>query len=65
MKVIFSVMKTTVAVVKIKPEKVLLCMGFEPMTSAISVQCSTNTCSQSLIHHFAGLLRTNIRPAPS
>ena len=60
MKAIFSVMKTTVAVVKIKPEKVLLCMGFEPMTSAISVQCS-----QSFIHHFTGLLRTNIRPAPS
>ena len=35
-------MNTTSAVVKIGPEKIQACMGFEPMTSAIPVQCSTN-----------------------
>ena len=28
--------------VKIMPEKTQACMGFEPMTSTIPVQCSTN-----------------------
>ena len=41
-KAIFTVMNTTSAVVKIGPEKIQACMGFEPMTSAIPVQCSTN-----------------------
>ena len=45
MKAIFSLLKTTLAVVKIKPEKMLVCTGFEPMTSVTPVQCSTNTCS--------------------
>ena len=42
MKAIFAVMNTTSAVVKIRPEKIQACTGFEPMTSAIPVQRSTN-----------------------
>ena len=47
MKVIFAVMNTTFkclkAVVKRRPEKKnQACTGFEPMTSTIPVQCSTN-----------------------
>ena len=41
-KVIFAVMKTTSAVVKIKPGKIQAFKGFEPMSSAILVQRSTN-----------------------
>ena len=43
MKVILAVMCTTWAVVKIRPEKkIQACTEFEPMTSVIPVQCSTN-----------------------
>ena len=43
MKVNLAVMCTTQAVVKIRPEKKnQACTGFEPMTSAIPVQRSTN-----------------------
>ena len=41
-KVIFAVMNTTSAVVKIKPGKIQAFKGFEPMTFAILVQRSTN-----------------------
>ena len=41
MKTVCAEMNTTKAVVKIRPEKIQGCMGFEPMTSAIPVQCST------------------------
>ena len=42
-KVIFAVMNTTSAVVKIKPGKIQAFKGFEPMSSAIIlVQRSTN-----------------------
>ena len=41
-KVIFAVMNTTLAVVKIKPGKIQAFKGFEPMSSAILVQRSTN-----------------------
>ena len=42
MKAIYAVMNTSGAIVKIRPEKIQACTGFEPMTSAIPVQCSTN-----------------------
>ena len=42
MKAISAVMNTTYAVVKRRPEKIQACTGFEPMTSAIPVQRSTN-----------------------
>ena len=45
MKVILAVMCTAWAVVKIRPDKkkkIRARTGFEPMTSAIPVQCSTN-----------------------
>ena len=42
MKAIFAVMNTTEAVVKEGLKKIQACTGFEPMTSAIPVQCSTN-----------------------
>ena len=42
MKVIFTVLNTSWAVVKIRPEKIQACTEFEPMTPAILVQCSTN-----------------------
>ena len=43
MKAIFAVMNATRTVVKTKPEKkIQVCAGFEPMTFAIPVQCSTN-----------------------
>ena len=35
------------AVVKLKPKKIQPCMGFEPITSAIPVQCSTNWAIKS------------------
>ena len=35
MKANFSVMNTSEVVVKIRPEKIQACMGFEPMTSVI------------------------------
>ena len=38
-------MNTTWAVVKIRPEKIQACTGFEPMTFAIPVQRSTNWLS--------------------
>ena len=41
-KVIFAVMITTSAVVKIKPGIIQAFKGFEPMSSAILVQRSTN-----------------------
>ena len=41
MKTVCAEMNTTKAVVKIRPEKIQGCTGFEPMTSAIPVQCST------------------------
>ena len=44
MKAIFAVMNATQVVVKRTPEKkkIQACTGFEPMTSAIPLQCSTN-----------------------
>ena len=42
MKANFSVMNTSEVVVKIRPEKIQACTGFEPMTSVIMVQCTTN-----------------------
>ena len=42
MGVIPAFMNTTELVVEIRPEKIQACMGFEPMTSAIPVQPSTN-----------------------
>ena len=42
MEVIFTVTNTTKAVVKIRPKKIQACTGFEPMTSTIPVQHSTN-----------------------
>ena len=44
MKPIFTVINTTYtqAVVKIRPKKLQAFMGFELMTFAIPVQCSTN-----------------------
>ena len=42
MKAIYAVMNTSEAIVKIRPEKIQACTGFEPVTSAIPVQCSTN-----------------------
>ena len=41
-KTIIVVIDTTFAIVKRKPEKNKACTGFEPMTSAIPVQRSTN-----------------------
>ena len=35
MEVIFAIMTTTYAVVKIRPENIQACTGIEPMTSAI------------------------------
>ena len=54
MKVIFAVMNTTWAIVKIRPEKIQACTGFEPMTSAILVQRSTNWANKVL---FSPLLK--------
>ena len=42
MKAIFSVMNTAKAVVKIRPDKIQAFTRFEPMTSTMSVQSSTN-----------------------
>ena len=42
MKVNLAVMCTTQAVVKISLKKIQACTGFEPMTSAMPVQRSTN-----------------------
>ena len=43
MKATFAVMKTTWAVMKIRPEKnIQVCTGFEYMTTALLVQRSTN-----------------------
>ena len=39
---IFAVMNTTYAVVKTLSEKIQTWMAFEPVTSAILVQCSDN-----------------------
>ena len=47
-KVIFAVMNTTSAVVKIKPGKIQAFKVFEPMSSAILVQRSTNRAYGSL-----------------
>ena len=49
MKANFSVMNISEVVVKIGlgPEKIQACMGFEPMTSVIVVQCTTNWADQS------------------
>ena len=47
MKANFSVMNTSEVVVKIGPEKIQACMGFEPMTSVIVVQCTTNWADKS------------------
>ena len=43
----------TKKVMKIRPEKNNACTGLEPITSAIPVQCSTNTqlpCCFSSVH---------------
>ena len=45
MKVIFAVMNTTWAVMKIRSEKI---QGFEPMTSPIPMQRSTNWANKVL-----------------
>ena len=50
MKANFSVMNTSEVVVKIRPEKIQACMGFEPMTSVIVVQCT----SQLGAGHYVG-----------
>ena len=39
---IIAVMYTTEAAVKLKPAKIQASTGFEPMISAIPVQCSIN-----------------------
>ena len=39
---IIAVIYATFSVAKRKPEKIQACMGFELLTSAIPVQCSTN-----------------------
>ena len=39
---IIAVTYTTSAVVKLEPEKIQAWTGFEPVTSAIPVQCSTD-----------------------
>ena len=39
---ILAAMNTTELVVGIRPEKIQARTGFEPMTSAIPVMCSTN-----------------------
>ena len=39
---IIAVVKATFAFAKRKPEKIQACTGFEPLTSAIPVQRSTN-----------------------
>ena len=39
---ILATMNTTELVVGIRPEKIQARTGFEPMTSAIPVMCSTN-----------------------
>ena len=39
---IFAVVNITWAGVKTRPQKIQACTGFEPMTSAIPVQCFTN-----------------------
>ena len=47
MKATFAVMKTTWAVMKIRPEKkIQACTGFEYMTTALLVQRSTNWADQ-------------------
>ena len=48
MKAIFIVMNTTWAVVKIRPKKNLGLYGFEPMTFAIPVECSTNWANKTI-----------------
>ena len=47
MKVILAVMCTTWAVVKIKPEKIQACTGFEPMTQVVHI-----TARITFIHVF-------------
>ena len=58
MKPIFTVINTTYmqAVVKIRPKKLQAFMGFELMTFAIPVQCSTNwaNISQLGAGHYIG-----------
>ena len=41
-KKIIAIIDATFVVVKRKLEKIQVCMGFEPLTSAIPMQCSTN-----------------------
>ena len=58
MKEIFAVMNTTKAVVKIRPEKnIQACTGFEPVTSAILLQRSTNW-SNKLVSSVANIVST-------
>ena len=53
MKAIFVVMSTTLTVGKIRPEKkIQACTGYEPMTSAMPEQCSTNCRSFSFFLQF-------------
>ena len=55
MKAIFAVMNTTWAVMKIRPEKIQACTGFESMTFATPVQCSTNWLTSQLeAGHYVG-----------
>ena len=42
MRLIIAVIHTSEAVMKFTPEKIQASTGFEPMTSVIPVQCSTN-----------------------
>ena len=60
MKVILAVMCTTWAVVKIRPEKIQACTGFQPMTSAILVQRSTNWANKPTGSWFFGLKKHEI-----
>ena len=50
MEAIFAVTNTTSAVVKIEPEKIQACTGFEPMTSAIP----RGALSTELTSHYVG-----------
>ena len=45
MKEDIAVIDAAFAVAKRKPENIQACTGFEPLTSAIPVQCSTNQLS--------------------
>ena len=47
MKAILAVVNPTYVVAEIGPENIHVCSGFEPMTSAIPMQCSANIMTSS------------------